>query len=136
MLLRMDHFTIVTDKLRETTNFYTLLGMIDGPRPKFGLPGSWLYLDGHPVLHIIETDAMPEPRRGALDHMAYFGTDFVETAALLCANGISYRVIRAPRPYSTWQMFFYDPNGVEVEIDFSSNEVPPSDWKEFTEPLR
>jgi hypothetical protein len=35
-------------------------------------------------------------------------------------------LMRTLNPFRTWQLFFPDPNGVEVEIDFSPNE--PSDW--------
>jgi hypothetical protein len=26
-------------------------------------------------------------------------------------------------------MFLFDPNGVEVELDFAQDETPPEDWK-------
>ena len=129
MLTRMDHFTIVTDRLNETLAFYTMLGLREGPRPDFPVAGFWLYIDSHPVLHVIESTVMPEPRRGVLDHMAYFGEDLAGTATLLDRAGISYRIIRTPRPFSMWQMFFLDPNGSEVEIDFAQDEAPPPNWK-------
>jgi catechol 2,3-dioxygenase-like lactoylglutathione lyase family enzyme len=129
MITRMDHFTILTDRLAETLDFYALLGLAAGPRPDFGVGGAWLYIDGHPVLHLVETTRMPEPRRGALDHMAFFAHDFQAVAERLAAEGLTYRVIRTPRPFSLWQMFLFDPNGVEVELDFAPDETPPSDWK-------
>lgn len=130
MLVRMDHFTVVTDKLAETRAFYTTIGMTEGLRPDFGLSGAWFYLHDHPVLHVIENAVMPNQPRGVLDHMAYFGTDFIGTTHLLETNKIPYRVIRTPRPYSVWQVFFHDPNGAEIEIDFAKDEVPPSNWKD------
>jgi len=129
MIRRMDHFTVVTDRLTETVTFYAMLGLKAGPRPDFGVGGAWLYVDDHPVLHIVETSLMPEPRRGALDHMAFFSEDFVGTAEKITAAGLTYRVIRTPRPFSVWQMFLFDPNGVEVELDFAQDETPPEDWK-------
>ena len=68
---RMDHFTIVTDRLDETLAFYAMLGLHAGARPNFGVPGAWLYAAEKPILHVIEVGTMPQPRRGALDHMAY-----------------------------------------------------------------
>jgi catechol 2,3-dioxygenase-like lactoylglutathione lyase family enzyme len=130
MISKMDHFTIVTDRLAETLDFYTLLGLEKGPRPDFSVPGAWLYAAGRPVLHVLQVERMPEPRRGALDHMAYFATDFAVAAERLKAHGLAYRIIRAPRPFSTWQMFLEDPNGVEVELDFAPEENPPEDWKQ------
>jgi hypothetical protein len=129
MIRRMDHFTVVTDRLVATVEFYVMLGLVIGPRPDFGVGGAWLYVGDHPVLHLVETDRMPEPRRGALDHMAFFAEDFVAVAARLAAASLDYRVIRTPRPVSLWQMFMFDPNGVEVELDFAPEEIPPADWK-------
>ncbi|CAN5138138.1 VOC family protein [soil metagenome] len=129
MIRRMDHFTVVTDRLSETLTFYAMLGLTVGPRPDFGVGGAWLYIGNHPVLHIVETQRMPEPRRGALDHMAFFAQDFVAVAERVAAASLSYRVIRTPRPFSLWQMFLFDPNGVEVELDFAPEETPPADWK-------
>jgi len=129
MIRRMDHFTIVTDRLDQTVAFYEMLGLNTGPRPDFGVGGAWLYVEDHPVLHIVATVTMPEPRRGALDHMAFFAVDFQAAASRILAAGLTYRVIRTPRPFSLWQMFLYDPNGVEVELDFAAEETPPADWK-------
>mgnify|MGYP001251316746 CR=1 FL=1 len=128
-LTGMDHFTIVTDKLDESRAFYEMLGLKVGARPDFKVPGLWLYIADHAVLHMIEVRGMPTPRRGALDHMAFKGAGMEETLRLLKDRGISYRLIRAPRPFSTWQVFFEDPNGVEVEIDFAPSEVLPDDLK-------
>ncbi len=129
MIHRMDHFTIVTDRLAATLNFYAILGLSPGPRPDFGFPGAWLYVADSPVLHVVETDRMPEPRRGALDHMAFFAEDLVGTTDRITAASLDYRMIRTPRPFSRWQMFLFDPNGVEVELDFVPEETPPADWK-------
>lgn len=123
MISRMDHFTLVTDALQETVDFYGLLGLVEGPRPKFTVPGAWLYLDGKPVLHVIERQTMPEPRRGILDHMAYAGHGLDDFLSLLNRRGIAHKVIRAPAPFLTWQVFFKDPNGCEVEVDFDAGET-------------
>ena len=129
MIVRMDHFTVMTDRLTETLDFYAMLGLTMGPRPDFGVGGAWLYVGDHPLLHIVETTRMPEPRRGALDHMAFFAQGFQAAAARITAAGLTYRVIRTPRPFSFWQLFLLDPNGVEVELDFAADEAPPPDWK-------
>lgn len=125
----MDHFTIVTDRLAQTTAFYALLGLLEGPRPDFGIGGAWLYAAARPVLHVVEVSSMPVIRRGVLDHMAFTSEGLLDIAAVLRSCGVSYRIIRTPRPFSRWQMFFEDPNGVEVELDFDIAETPPADWK-------
>lgn len=131
---RMDHFTVVTDRLEETRVFYERLGLTVGSRPDFGprLGGCWLYADGHPVLHVVEVQTMPAVRRGALDHMAFFGGDIVATLRMLKREGIAYRLLRLPRPWSTWQVFFDDPNGAEVEIDFDAAQSVPRELKDGT----
>ena len=130
MIKRMDHFTVVTDRLAATLDFYTsLLGLVDGPRPDFGVPGHWLYIDERPVLHLVEVATMPTVRRGVIDHMAYWAEGFVETVERLKARDLPYRIIRTPRPFSGWQLFFEDPNGAEVELDFDASETAPEDWK-------
>jgi catechol 2,3-dioxygenase-like lactoylglutathione lyase family enzyme len=130
VIKRPDHFTIVTDQLEVTRAFYVdQLGMCEGPRPPFPIPGLWLYVQDHPVLHVVAVDQMPTPRRGALDHMAYSAEGLSDTIEVLHANGINLRLIRAPGINRTWQLFFNDPNGVEVELDFAETETPPKDWK-------
>ena len=40
----MNHFTILTDDVDATVNFYRdLLGLVAGERPDLGFPGAWLY---------------------------------------------------------------------------------------------
>jgi catechol 2,3-dioxygenase-like lactoylglutathione lyase family enzyme len=126
---RMDHFTIVTDDVEKTKEFYAHLGLHPGDRPNFAVDGCWLYgAEGRPILHVIQVKTMPTPRRGALDHMAFWGEDMAKTLGWLKQRQVEYRLMRAPDPFRTWQLFFPDPNGVEVEIDFSPNEPQPPDW--------
>jgi catechol 2,3-dioxygenase-like lactoylglutathione lyase family enzyme len=131
---RMDHFTIVTDRLAETLTFYALFGLSEGPRPAFGMPGAWLYMEEQPILHLIEVVKMPEPRRGALDHMAYRAQGLLTTTQLLDGHKIPHRIIRTPAPFRMWQLFFEDPNGVDVELDFDALEAAPADWRSRTLP--
>jgi catechol 2,3-dioxygenase-like lactoylglutathione lyase family enzyme len=126
----MDHFTINTDRLEETRAFYAELGLTPGPRPNFGgIDGLWLYsAEGKPVLHVIERASLPEQRRGVLDHMAFFSTDLQGAIDWARAKGLRCRLNRAPEPFNIWQIFFFDPNGAEVELDFSAEEPAPREW--------
>jgi catechol 2,3-dioxygenase-like lactoylglutathione lyase family enzyme len=126
---RMDHFTIVTDRLDETLAFYAMLGLHAGARPNFSVPGAWLYAAEQPILHVIEVTNMPEPRRGALDHMAYHAQGLLATSQALEERGIAHRIIRTPAPFRMWQLFFVDPNGIDVELDFDPEEIAPDDWR-------
>src|SRR5438876_8668713 len=50
----MNHFTILTDDVDGTLDFYDeLLGLTAGLRPNFDFPGAWLYAGGAPILHVI-----------------------------------------------------------------------------------
>jgi catechol 2,3-dioxygenase-like lactoylglutathione lyase family enzyme len=127
---RMDHFTVVTDDLPKSQAFYELLGLQAGPRPDFNLQGLWMYVGGHPVLHLVRVDQMPTPRRGVLDHMAFWGADLQATLSLLQREKVAYRALRLPVPFNHWQVFFFDPNGVEVEIDFDAAQTLPEHLKD------
>ena len=125
--LRPDHFTIVTDRLATTQAFYEAFGFTVGPRPAIRVPGLWMYLEGRPVLHIMESTRMPEPRRGVLDHMAFRAEGLPATLAALKAMGVGYRLRRIPAPIDDWQLFFDDPNGATVEFDFVASEQGEAD---------
>ena len=122
--LRPDHFTVLSDDLDATRDFYrALLDFEPGPRPDFSMGGLWLYANGHPLLHVVERDRLPEPRNGVLDHMAFRGAGEAELAILrarLDARGVEYRLVRTPAPWRQWQIFFTDPNGATVEVDFAA----------------
>lgn len=130
MILGMDHFTIVTNQLETTRRFYVdLIGLQEGPRPPFPVDGLWLYVNGKAILHVISVDTMPNPRRGVLDHMAFSAQGFSSTLDKLDQYDVRYRIIRAPGDERTWQVFFKDPNHVDVELDFDPSETPPEDWR-------
>ncbi|NNE58211.1 MAG: dioxygenase [Hellea sp.] len=130
-ILRPDHFTIVTDDLAVTKEFYeNMLGFTSGLRPEFKFPGLWLYANEKAILHVIKVDKMPNPRKGALDHMAFRGEDINALLRQLKSAGLEYRLKRTPHPWEQWQVFFKDPNGVDVEIDFDGQEVLDSEHSE------
>ena len=129
-----DHVNINTPYLQETINFYSLLGLIDGPRPDFDFEGSWLYLD--PTLetacmHLVEIDETSFIEgSGTLDHIA-FRCDvekLTETQNNLDEAEISYKYNRvlleegnnekSTPPKAIDQLFIVDPNGVQVELNF------------------
>jgi catechol 2,3-dioxygenase-like lactoylglutathione lyase family enzyme len=57
--------------------------------------------------------------------MAFYGSDLAGTVKKLKAKGIAYDLRRLPE-YGTWQLFFHDPNGAKVEIDFDAQESAPA----------
>jgi catechol 2,3-dioxygenase-like lactoylglutathione lyase family enzyme len=124
----MNHFTILTDDLERTLAFYAEhLGLKPGARPPFAFPGAWLYAEGgrEAILHVIAGIERHRLVRGVIDHMAFSGRDLAGTVAKLRARGIEHELRRLPA-YGTWQLFFHDPNGARVEIDFDPAEAAPA----------
>ena len=121
----MNHFTILTDDVDRTVAFYgEFLGLHAGPRPDFAFPGAWLYADRSPILHVIGGRPKSELHAGVIDHMAFTGRDLASVLDKLDARGIEH-VCRRQVGSGLWQVFFFDPNGARVEIDFAAEERAP-----------
>jgi catechol 2,3-dioxygenase-like lactoylglutathione lyase family enzyme len=122
-----NHFTILTDDLPTTLDFYAeFLALRPGPRPPFTFPGAWLYADGGNDRSCTSSGRdRKDLVKGVLDHMAYTGKDLPGTVAKLKAKGIPYELRRLPE-YRTWQLFFFDPNNAKIEIDFDPAETGPA----------
>lgn len=119
----MNHFTVLTDDVARTVEFYTrLLGLRDGPRPDLGFPGAWMYAGDEAVLHIIGGKSKEHLRAGVIDHMAFTAHDLADTLAMLVAYDIEH-VCRQQVGTGLWQVFFHDPNGARVELDFAASEM-------------
>lgn len=119
----MNHFTILAADLAITQRFYEeMLELKSGYRPPLGFPGAWMYCGDQAVLHIIAGRPLPEPRGGVLDHMAFSGQNLPGVLEKLRARNMKYDLRRQPDT-SVWQLFFFDPNGARVEIDFAASEA-------------
>ena len=134
---RLDHYSIRTTKLDETRRFYTdVVGLTDGYRPEFDFPGAWLYSGERAVVHVVGIDP-DDPQglidylgdkagagtgadgTGTIDHVAFFATDVDEMVRRLKAAGVPFRE-RAIPTMSLHQVFLEDPNGVTIEINYST----------------
>jgi len=121
----MNHFTVLTDDVERTVEFYgATIGLAPGPRPDLGFPGAWLYADSAAVLHIVGGKPREQLRPGVIDHMAFSATGLRETLARLDRLGVRY-AHRRQVGAGTWQVFFFDPNGARVELDFDPAEPEP-----------
>ncbi len=126
----MNHFTILTDDLESTLAFYReFLDLAPGARPPFTFPGAWLYAEGgrgrDPILHVVAGKPKKDLVKGVIDHMAFTGQDLAGTVAKLQRRKLPYE-LRKQVGAGTWQLFFHDPNGAKVEIDFDRAEAAPA----------
>ena len=62
-------------------------------------------------------------RPGVIDHIAFSGDDPAGTLAALKAHNVEH-TCRRQVDSGVWQVFFFDPNGAKVEVDFASVEQP------------
>jgi catechol 2,3-dioxygenase-like lactoylglutathione lyase family enzyme len=117
-LQALDHINITTARLAETRAFFVaVLGLEEGPRPDFGVPGHWLYLGDRPVVHLVGVEDQRLPTREAsLDHFAFRIDDFSDAQARLEAAGLEYQAMDVPGT-TTRQIFVLDPNGVRIELN-------------------
>ena len=120
-LLRLDHVNIRCADLDRSRAFYAdALGLKEGARPAVGIPGAWLYLGDDPVVHLVDARAMiaieTQPT-GAFDHVAFEAQDFEATRARLERAGVSFQANDFP-DFGLKQVFFLDPDGVKVELNF------------------
>jgi len=119
----MNHFTILTDDVPRTVEFYgRLLGLTDGPRPDLGFPGAWLYAGDDAILHIVGGKSREQLHAGVIDHMAFTAQGLADTLATLVAYNIDH-TCRQQVGTGFWQVFFFDPNGARVELDFAASEA-------------
>lgn len=115
-----EHINTRCADVEVTRAFYErCIGLTVGPRPAFASKGYWMYLNGHPVLHLVQRPA-GEPAKadtGNLDHLAFRGTDLSQTKATLTAAAIAFRERAAPD--GAVQIFVLDPDGLKIELNFS-----------------
>jgi catechol 2,3-dioxygenase-like lactoylglutathione lyase family enzyme len=126
----LEHVTIRCAQMARTRDFYVgLLGLTEGERPQFPFRGHWLYLDGVPVIHLVEASdtagawggrlviPTPEEGTGSFDHVAFRGDDFPAMRSRLEKAGVTFKERVVPGGRLS-QLFVPDPEGVLVEINF------------------
>ncbi|RKP46930.1 VOC family protein [Trinickia fusca] len=134
---RLDHFTLRTPKLEQTTTFFEqVVGLQTGPRPSFRFDGRWMYWGDWAALHLIEDkpddthllaylgtrDTSGTALAGPLDHIAFRCTDLPAFEARLRRLGVGYRARTVP-DLGEHQVFVLEPNGITVEFIFSTAEM-------------
>ena len=132
-LTKMEHYLVLTDDMEATRDFYVhALGMAVGPRPPLEFPGYWCYVGETPCIHIAEWASyavwtkqvgIPVSSRavgtGPVDHIAFNASGFDEMRERLRARGLA-PAENLLDEIGLRQLFFYDPNGVPIELNFRS----------------
>ncbi len=123
------HIALRTADLDATVRFYTqVMGMLVADRPPIGFPGAWLKSaqpGGDAILHIYAGDAAREPdgsilvRTGAIDHVSVACQGYSDFRERFAKFGLEWRENLVPAT-PLWQLFVYDPNGVQLELTFHS----------------
>jgi catechol 2,3-dioxygenase-like lactoylglutathione lyase family enzyme len=129
---QLDHCAIRTVHLEECRRFYRdVLGLVEGPRPPFAIPGIWFYSGENPIVHItyLSEQRAPPPQPplrsrdgGYLDHVAFRATGLLEMLERLQRHAIPVREVSIPS-IQLYQLFFQDPDGVTVELDYALDEA-------------
>ena len=119
--MRLDHFNISVPRelLDQVRDFYRdVLGFEQGERPDFSRRGYWLYSEGCPYVHLIESDDhVRYEQPGYLDHVAFRSSGLGSMTDRLENAGMTYRKSYIPE-FNMTQLFFHDPSGTRLEINF------------------
>ena len=137
-LTHIEHFLVAADDIDATRDWYArVLGMTSGAHPDFGFPVHWMYLGGADVVHIGpsarmageiqkqylgRTSQKSEQGTGALDHIAFRATGLRDMMEHLRREKIEFRQRRA-NGQALFQLFFHDPNGIKIELNFDAAEA-------------
>jgi catechol 2,3-dioxygenase-like lactoylglutathione lyase family enzyme len=127
-VVNIDHFNIRTPKamLEKVKQFYgDLFGMTPGYRPHIeGAPGIWLYAGENPLLHLSEDESRTTPKgEDFFDHLAFRCVGVNEFIQKLTAMSIPYRAA-AITEIDLIQLFFVDPAGITIELNFKGEQLP------------
>lgn len=140
---KLDHYSIRTLDIEASRRFYTeVMGFSVGFRPPFKFPGIWLYNGAqYPettgVVHIIgidpndpqglkdylgDRDIASLQGTGSVDHMAFAATGLADMRTRLQGHNIACRERTVPS-LGIHQMFFEDPSGVTIELNYPAAEA-------------
>ena len=131
------HLAIKTADLPSTLAFYCeVLGLRETPRPDFGYPGAWLACPtpgGAAVVHVYAGGPALGGRNevecgtAAIDHVSLSCVGFHSFRERFAGHGLPWREFLVPGT-SLWQLFVYDPSGVQLELTFegaAESGAPP-----------
>ena len=137
-LSHIEHFLVAADDIDATRDWYArILGMKSGPHPDFGFPVHWMYIGDVDVVHIGpsakmagaiqkqylgRTSEKSEQGTGAIDHIAFRATGLRGMLEHLRKEKVHFTQRRA-NGQALFQLFFHDPNGIKIELNFDAAET-------------
>ena len=137
-LSHIEHILVAADDIDATRDWYArVLGMTSGPHPDFGFPVHWMYLGKVDIVHIGPSAKMAGENQkrylgrtsqgggagtGAIDHIAFRATGLKEMISHLTTEGIPFTQRRA-NGQALFQLFFLDPNGIKIELNYDAAEA-------------
>jgi len=115
--MRINHILVRTSDLEVMNRFLVeIIGLEPGERPPFPFPGSWLYSEGMPLVHVVLEHSVGDTN-GAVDHVALEGADYDALITTLNMHDIHY-VERDVSQSGEHQVFVFGPDGLKVEMMF------------------
>ena len=124
------HIAIKTSDLGATRKFWTdIIGLKEIPRPDFGYPGAWLGCPqpgGFGIIHVYAGGPALGPEgkapqgTAAIDHVSLSCAGYRSYVSRFKAVGLDWREFIVPGT-SLWQLFVYDPSGVQLELTFEAS---------------
>jgi catechol 2,3-dioxygenase-like lactoylglutathione lyase family enzyme len=136
-LSHIEHFLVQTASIEKTRDWYVrVLGLRVGPNPDFKFPVCWLYIGDKDVVHVTEGGKNVSENRkkyvgqqsealegsGVVDHIAFRASGLREMMAHLKSLGVEFRQ-RQVDDQGLYQLFLFDPNGIKIELNYSSAEA-------------
>lgn len=137
-LTHIEHFLVAADDIDATRDWYArVLGMKSGPHPDFGFPVHWMYIGEVDVVHIGPSAKMAgdiqrkylgrtsqgsSEGTGAIDHIAFRATGLRTMLEHLKREKIGFTQRRA-NGQALFQLFFHDPNGIKIELNYAAAEA-------------
>ena len=137
-LTHIEHFLVAADDIDATRDWYArVLGMTSGAHPDFGFPVHWMYLGGVDIVHIgpsaksagdIQKQFLGRTSQdtgagtGAIDHIAFRATGLRDMLHHLRTERVPFTQRRA-NGQALFQLFFHDPNGIKIELNYDAAEA-------------
>jgi catechol 2,3-dioxygenase-like lactoylglutathione lyase family enzyme len=141
MIIGLFHIAIKTRDLAATVKFYCeVLGLLEVARPDFGYPGAWISVPspgGGAIVHVyaggpaLGADGVAPLGTAAIDHVSLVASGYHDYIKRFRDAGLDWREFLVPGT-SLWQLFVYDPSGVQLELTFEGRveQGPPPDMSD------